>query len=565
VHQSDYVKSLFGACQTGIINGRLHISHAFQPANEDHRGVITQFAINGYFNSMKAWFNKLMGTYLSTKHKKLMEVRNEPYKTQKVILRNLLETAARTEYGRRYGFGSIRKVSEYRQEVPLTDYEDLKDSINRMMYGAKDVLWPGQVHWFAKSSGTTSARSKFIPIPNENLKGCHHKSSWDALALLYHILPDAPVFHRKSLVMGGSLSVFEGCPDTTYGDISGIMLQHMPAVGRPFFTPDFETALLDDWELKIERMVERCVPEDLGFFGGVPTWLIVLFKRILEVTGKENMLEVWPNLQAYTHGGVGFKPYRETFEKFIPSPSFVYQEVYNATEGFFAAQDQLGTDDMLLLLDNGMFYEFLPLSELNSESPKVLPLKDVETHVVYALVISTSAGLWRYMPGDTIRFTSLSPHRIQVVGRTQQFINAFGEEVMIDNAEKALASACRDHRALVADFTIAPVFLDGARKGRHHWLVEFSKAPDNLEAFAETLDKSLQSVNSDYEAKRSYDLALEQLELQVAPSGTFNNWLASKHKLGGQHKVPRLCNDRRYIDEIIELLKTHDHGSNGEI
>ena len=514
---------------------------------------------------MKAWFNKLMGTYLSTKHKKLMEVQSQPYKTQKVILRYLLERATKTEYGRKYGFGSIHKISDYRHNVPLSDYEALKDSINRMMYGAEDILWPGQVHWFAKSSGTTSARSKFIPIPNENLKGCHHKSSWDALALLYHILPDAAVFHRKSLVMGGSLSVFQGCPDTTFGDISGIMLQHMPAVGRPFFTPDFETALLSDWEQKIERMVEKCIPEDLGFFGGVPTWVIVLFKRILEVTGKENMLEVWPNLQAYTHGGVGFKPYRETFEKFIPSPDFVYQEVYNASEGFFAAQDQLDSGDMLLLLDNGMFYEFLPLSELDSESPVVLPLKSVETDVVYVLVISTTGGLWRYMPGDTIRFTSLDPHRIQVVGRTQQFINAFGEEVMIDNTEMALAAACRDHRALVSDYTIAPVFLDSARKGRHHWIVEFDQNPDDIEAFTETLDRKLQAVNSDYEAKRSYDLALEQLELQVAPPGTFNKWLASKHKQGGQHKVPRLCNDRRYIDEIIDLLKSTGNGQNGEL
>jgi hypothetical protein len=494
-----------------------------------------------------------------------MEVRNEPFKAQKAVLRNLLEHAAKTEYGKEYGFGSIRKISEYRSQVPLSDYEVLKDSINRMMYGAQDVLWPGQVHWFAKSSGTTSDRSKFIPVPNENLKGCHHKSSWDALALLYNIQPDAPVFHRKSLVMGGSLSVFEGCPDTTFGDISGIMLQHMPAVGRPFFTPDFETALLDDWELKIDRMVERCIPEDVGFFGGVPTWIIVLFKRILEVTGKENMLEVWPNLQAYTHGGVGFKPYRETFEMFIPSPNFVYQEVYNASEGFFAAQDVPGGDDMLLLLDNGMFYEFLPLAELNSATPIAVPLKDVQIETVYALVISTTSGLWRYMPGDTIRFTSLSPHRIQVVGRTQQFINAFGEEVMIDNAEKALAVACSKHRALVSDYTIAPVFLDGARKGRHHWLIEFSILPDDMETFTETLDKTLQSVNSDYEAKRSYNLALEQLELQIAPNGTFNKWLESKHKLGGQHKVPRLCNDRRYIDEIIELLKTTGNGHNGEL
>ena len=506
---------------------------------------------------MKAWFNKLMRTYLGTKYRRLQEVNREPLTTQRTVLRDLLDKGVRTEYGRDHGFADVMNGDDFRSKVPLTNYESLKDCITRMMYGAEDVLWPGQVQWFAKSSGTTSARSKFIPIPNENLKGCHHKSSWDALALLYDMLPDAPVFHRKSLVMGGSLSVFEGHPDTTFGDVSAIMMQHMPAVGRPFFTPDFETALHDDWEEKIQRMLEICIPEDVGFFGGVPTWIIVLFKRILEVTGKDNMLEVWPNLQAYTHGGVGFKPYRNTFRHFIPSDDFLNQEVYNASEGFFAAQDVAGADDMLLLLDNGMYYEFLPLSELHSESPITVLLEDVELHKPYALVITTNAGLWRYMPGDTIQFTSRQPYRIQVIGRTQQFINAFGEEVMIDNTESALSRACKEHAAHVSDYTVAPVFLDGAKKGRHHWLVEFDRSPADVEAFAETLDKNVQAVNSDYEAKRSYDLALEQLELQVVPVGTFNTWLANKNKLGGQHKVPRLSNDRRYVDEILEIVKTN--------
>ena len=420
---------------------------------------------------MKAWFNKLMRTYLGTKHRKLQEVQTAPFKTQKVLLRSLLQKAAETEIGAKYGFGGIRKISEYRTRVPITSYEAIKADVTRMMHGAEDVLWPGQVNWFAKSSGTTSARSKFIPVPPENLKGAHHKSTWDALALLYEMMPDVPVFHRKSLIMGGSLSLFEHYPDTTYGDVSAIMLQHMPAVGRPFFTPDFETALMDDWEQKIDRMVRRCIPEDVGFFGGVPTWIIVLFKRILETTGKDNMLEVWPNLTGYTHGGVGFKPYRQTFEEFIPSTNFLYQEVYNASEGFFAAQDVIGGDDMLLLLDNGVFFEFLPLAELDSDTPMAIPLKDVELHVPYGLVISTNAGLWRYMPGDTIQFTSLSPHRIQVIGRTQQFINAFGEEVMIDNTESALAGACEEFGALVSDYTVAPVFLDGKHKGHHQWVV----------------------------------------------------------------------------------------------
>ena len=502
-----------------------------------------------------------MGKYLASVHRRLEEVITDPHPAQQEVFRELLHNGARTEYGTLHGFANIDGTEEYRKHVPIADYETFKDPITRMMYGAQDVLWPGKVHWYAKSSGTTSSRSKFIPIPHDNLKGSHHKSTWEALALLYKMLPDAPVFHKKSLVMGGSLSAFEGHPSTTYGDISAIMLQHMPAVGRPFFTPDFETALLDDWEEKIERMVTKCVPQDLGFFGGVPTWIIVLFREILERTGKENMLEVWPNLQAYTHGGVGFKPYRATFEAFIPSPDFVYQEVYNASEGFFAAQDRQGAHDMLLLLDNGMYYEFLELGQLDSDTPETTSLRDVEIGKPYALVITTNAGLWRYMPGDTIQFTSLAPYRIQVVGRTQQFINAFGEEVMIDNAEAALSAACVDHDALVADYTVAPVFLDGAHKGCHQWLVEFSKRPADLKAFARDLDLNVQRVNTDYEAKRSYDLALEQLELEVVPDGTFNKWLASKNKLGGQHKVPRLSNDRRYIDEIQEILKmTDDNG-----
>jgi len=504
---------------------------------------------------MKAWFNKLMGTYLGTKYRKLQEVHATPLITQKELLRDLLAKGAGTEVGQKYDLDRIRKPSEYRKRVPVSTYEEIKDSVTRMMYGAEDVLWPGQVSWFAKSSGTTSARSKFIPVPHENLKGSHHKSTWDALALLYNMMPDVPVFHRKSLIMGGSLSLFENYPDTTFGDVSAIMLQHMPAVGRPFFTPDFETALLDDWEEKIDRMVSRCTPEDVGFFGGVPTWIIVLFKRILETTGKETMLDVWPNLTGYTHGGVGFKPYRQTFEDFIPSKSFLYQEVYNASEGFFAAQDRMGADDMLLLLDNGIYYEFLPLSELDSKHPTAIPLKDVEIGVPYGLVITTNAGLWRYMPGDTVHFTSIDPHRIQVIGRTQQFINAFGEEVMIDNTETALAMACKEHEALVSDYTVAPVFLDGRSKGRHQWIIEFRTAPKDVRGFTTALDCNLQSLNSDYEAKRSHDLALEELELNVVPKGTFNDWLASKNKLGGQNKVPRLSNDRRYVDEIMARIK----------
>ncbi len=504
---------------------------------------------------MKALFNRIMRTYLSGVYRKLREHDRHPHETQAYWFRRLIERGRQTEYGRRYDFGSINKRTDYAATVPVTNYESLRGMIRRMMYGEENVLWPGRVEWFAKSSGTTSDRSKFIPVTDENLKGCHLKSSWDALAMLYAIFPDAAAFQHKNLIMGGSLSPFEEFPETTYGDISAIMLQHMPAVGRPFFTPGIETALLDNWEEKIERMARICSREDVGMFGGVPTWTIVLFRRILEITGKEHMLEVWPNVQCYTHGGVGFKPYREIFKEFLPSESFIYQEVYNASEGFFSAQDRAGAEDMLLLLDNGVYYEFIPPGEWHSEHPKTILLKDVEPGVSYALVITTNAGLWRYTPGDTIEFTDTAPYRIRVTGRTQQFINAFGEEVMFDNVERALATACATHHATINDYTVAPVYFDSSHHGAHEWLIEFDTAPEDIDAFRSTLDQALQDLNSDYAAKRTGDLALHMLQLTVAPKGTFNDWMAYRGKLGGQNKVPRLSNERRYLDELLVFVK----------
>lgn len=500
---------------------------------------------------MKALFNKLMRTYLASKYKRLREIDMHPHETQAYWLRQLLARAQDTEFGRTHDFPAIEDQREYAKRIPVNNYETLKGQIRRMMFGEEDVLWPGRVHWFAKSSGTTSDRSKFIPVSSENMQGCHAKSSWDALALLYAMLPDASIFHRKNLIMGGSLAPFEEFPETTYGDVSAVMLQHLPIIGRPFLTPDFETALLDRWEEKIERMVRICSQEDVGMFGGVPTWTIVLFKRILEFTGKANMLEVWPNVQVYTHGGVGFRPYRQTFQEFIPSSAFVYQEVYNASEGFFAAQDRIGAEDMLLLLDNGMYYEFIPEGEWHSTNPIAVPLREVETGMQYALVISTNSGLWRYTPGDTIEFTSTHPYRMRVTGRTQQFINAFGEEVMFDNVEKAISIACSKHHAQITDYTVAPVYLDGSQRGAHEWLVEFAHEPKDIEVFRKDLDLALQGLNSDYAAKRTGDLALEMLHLIVAPKDTFRNWMSYRGKLGGQNKVPRLSNDRRYLDELL--------------
>jgi hypothetical protein len=475
------------------------------------------------------------------------------------LLRGILDRAKHTEFGKAHRFELISHAKAFARQVPVHDYDALKPDIQRMMYGAKDILWPGQIKWYAKSSGTTQDKSKFIPVSNENLKECHIKSSWDSVALLYERRPDMQVFSEKNLVMGGSLSTFEPYPETTYGDVSAIMVHHMPLVGRPFYTPDFETALLANWDEKIERIAQICSRENVTSFGGVPTWTIVLFRRILEITGKSNMLEVWPEVKAYLHGGVGFEPYKAQFKEFIPTDQFVYQEIYNASEGFFACQDR-SDPDMLLLLENGMYFEFIPESEWDKEHPEAIPLWEVELDQQYGLVVSNNSGLWRYTPGDTIKFTSLHPYRIQITGRMHQFINAFGEEVMISNTDQAIAKTCADCQAVIRDYTVAPVYFEGTKKAKHQWIVEFEHPPHCLESFASSLDIHLQNLNSDYEAKRYQDMALENLEIIDAPFGTFNRWLDSKGKLGGQHKVPRLSNHRKVVDEVLSIINASANG-----
>lgn len=503
---------------------------------------------------MKVVFNKLMGMYLAAKSRSLRSAITHPHERQRKWFRYLMSRARGTEFGKEHGLRHARTPADFAKQVPVQDYESLRDGIHRMMMGQENVLWPGRVKWYAKSSGTTSDRSKFIPVTRENFQRCHAKGTWDTLTSLYDMLPDASVFYRKNLIMGGSLSKYDANPETRYGDVSAIMIHNLPWYAKPFLSPDMETALLYDWEEKITRMAAQCSKEDIGMFGGVPTWTIVLFRRILELTGKNNMLEIWPNAQVYMHGGVGFRPYERTFREFFPSDDFIYQEVYNASEGFFATQDVRGSDDMLLLIDNGMYFEFIPEGEWSSEHPRAIPLHEVETGVDYALVISTNSGLWRYTPGDTITFTNTDPYRIRVTGRTQQYINAFGEEVMIDNVEKAIAMASDRHSARVAEFTVGPLYLDGSQRGAHEWFIEFANAPADLQVFRRTLDSALQEVNSDYAAKRSADLALELLHLKVVPTGTFTKWMAHRGKLGGQNKIPRVSNDRRYIDDLVRFL-----------
>jgi len=505
---------------------------------------------------MRRLVNHVLRSGLLLRHRlRIRRMWDEPHRLQARLLTRLLATAERTEWGRTHRFGDIRNSADFARAVPVRDYEHFKPLVRRMMHGEPDLLWPGKVKWFSKSSGTTSDKSKFIPVPEGNLAENHKRGTWDSLTVLYEQIPSARLFAYRSMIMGGSLSSFKPHPDTITGDVSAIMLHHLPKWARHFFLPDVETALMPDWEEKLELMADAGARDpSVVMIGGVPTWTVVLFRRILERTGKKNMLEVWPDFQVYIHGGVSFTPYREQFREFFPSERVRYQEIYNASEGYFAVQDALDREGMLLLLDNGVYYEFLPMEEWHAENPQAIGLEEVEAGKHYAIVISTSGGLWRYTPGDTIMFTSLHPYRIKVTGRTKQFVNAFGEEVMVDNTDKALAETCQATGAVVVDYTVAPHYFSRGQRGGHQWLIEFERQPDKLEAFADLLDQNLQRCNSDYEAKRYQGLALERLQLIPLPKGTFHNWLRHKGKLGGQHKVPRLANHRRYVEEILHYL-----------
>lgn len=478
---------------------------------------------------------------------------NSPYDLQNEVFFDLLNKLKHTEYGKKYNAHQIRNQEEFKAKLPLTDYEMLFTYISRMMDGEADILWPGKVNWFAKSSGTTNDKSKYIPITEDNLFDNHVAASWDAMAILYGNRPEARVFDGKNLIMGGSLKQWS--EQVTIGDVSAILLHRMPSVGRPFYTPDFETALLADWEEKIEKMAHQCIKEDVVMFAGVPTWTIVLFKRILEITGKKNIREVWPNIRTYFHGGVGFDPYVDQFKTFLPGEDIEYYEVYNASEGYFAVQDRLDAKGMLLLLDNAVYYEFIPIENMQEANPVTLPLEDIEEGKDYCIVISTSSGLWRYKPGDVIRFVSKAPYRIMVSGRTKHFINVFGEEVMVHNTDKAIKDTCSLCGGIVSDYTVGPIFMIEESKGGHEWLIEFEKAPENLDLFALELDNKLRAVNSDYDAKRHKDIALQPLKLSVVPPHSFQNWLRSKGKIGGQSKIPRLSNDRKYLDELKDFIK----------
>lgn len=463
----------------------------------------------------------------------------------------MLTRGKSTEYGKRYGFDTILTPEQYRERVPVVSYEEISGEVRRMMEGESGILWTEETRWFAKSSGTTDAKSKFIPVSPSALEECHFRGGKDVIAVFNRLYPEAGVFGGKTLALGGSSEVSKTNTDCRFGDLSAILISNTPFWANRMKTPDASIMLMSNWEEKIEKICETTVREDVRCLAGVPSWFLTVINKILERTGKKHLHEVWPNLELFIHGGISFTPYREQYRRLLPDPKMKYLETYNASEGFFGLQDDPEDTSLLLMLDYGVYYEFMPVSEVGQSKPRTLMLEEVKTGENYALVITTNSGLWRYMIGDTIQFTSTKPYKFRITGRTKLFINAFGEELIIDNATEALHTVCRATGAEVVEFTAAPVFMEEGKRGAHEWLVEFSTPPADPEAFAEALDKELQRLNSDYEAKRL--LSLERLRLQKARRGLFNEWLKEKGKLGGQHKVPRLWNDRTHIDELLKM------------
>ena len=474
---------------------------------------------------------------------------------QATVLRHLLQRAANTEYGRNHLFNNTRSYDDFARNVPVNTYEELKSDIDRMRHGESDVLWPGQVKWYAKSSGTTNDKSKFIPVSQEGLQHIHYQGGKDVVALYLRNNPHSRLFDGRSLILGGSHSPNYNLPGSLVGDLSAILIENINPLANLVRVPKKQTALLSDFEVKRDRIARETLGKNVTNISGVPSWMMSVLVRVLELSGKEHIEEVWPNLEVFFHGGIAFTPYRSQYEKLITSPKMHYMETYNASEGFFGIQNDPSDKSMLLMLDYDVFYEFMPVDQVGMPNPTVVPLTGVELNKNYAMLISTSCGLWRYMIGDTVMFTSRDPYKFVITGRTKYFINAFGEELIQDNAENGLLEACRETGAEVKEYTAAPVFMDQNAKCRHQWVIEFAKLPDSIEHFADVLDKSLQQINSDYEAKRFHDITLQHIEVVVARQGLFDDWLKSKGKLGGQHKVPRLSNNRTVIDEVLEMNK----------
>lgn len=500
-------------------------------------------------------FTPIAKPYLSCRVKQISKYAYSTERIQCEVLKRLIGTASATEWGIRHSYSAIANYEQFAQSVAVQDYESLKGYIDRMRHGEKDVLWKGGCKWFAKSSGTTNDKSKFIPVTPRGLRNIHYRGATDVVAQYVVNNPSSRIFSGKSLILGGSHAPNYNLPGTLVGDLSAILIENCPSLINKFRVPGKDIALLSDFEEKMDRIATLTSGMNITNISGVPSWMMAVLKHMLDITGKEYIDELWPNLEVFFHGGVAFSSYREQYRHLIRTPKMQYMETYNASEGFFAIQNDPSDLAMLLMIDYDVFYEFIPFEELNSPNPTVLPLWEVEVGKNYAMLISTSCGLWRYMLGDTVRFTSKEPYKIVISGRTKHFINAFGEELIIDNAEKGLLKACSATGARILDYTAAPVFMDENAKCRHQWLIEFSKKPDSVEQFAEILDDELQQINSDYEAKRYKNKTMQQLEVVVAREGLFNDWLKGKGKLGGQHKVPRLSNNRQHIDELLLMNK----------
>ena len=491
--------------------------------------------------------------YFERRLRELDRYTDQAGELQQNVLDRLLKTAAYTEWGKKYEYKSISNYEEFKSRVPVQTYEEIKSYVERLRAGEQNLLWPSNIRWFAKSSGTTNDKSKFLPVSKESLKDTHYRGGQDAVTIYLSQNPESRFFSGKGLILGGSHSPNLNMKHSLVGDLSAILIQNVNPLVNLIRVPSKKIALMSDFEKKIEAIANTTLHANVTNLSGVPSWMLVLIKYLLKRTGKESLEEIWPNLEVFFHGGVAFTPYREQYKEIIRSSKMHYVETYNASEGYFGTQNDPNDPAMLLMIDYGVFYEFVPLEDLEKENPRICKLDEVELNKNYAIVISTSAGLWRYMIGDTVKFTQAHPYKFVITGRTKHFINAFGEELIVDNAEKGLAKACAQTGALIAEYSAAPVFMDVNAKCRHQWLIEFNQMPDDLNRFASILDDTLKEINSDYEAKRQNNLALQPLELIVARKGLFHDWLAQKGKLGGQHKIPRLCNTRQYLEEMLLL------------
>ncbi|MFD1551431.1 hypothetical protein DNU06_13485 [Putridiphycobacter roseus] len=502
------------------------------------------------FNSIFSWIIKKRIHQIDLFKKYPKEVQND-------VFQQLIAHGKNTEWGKKYNFETIQSPQDFADNVPLTNYDTLKPYIDRLLAGEQNLLWDTDSKWFAKSSGTVNSKSKLIPVTKESLQECHYKGGKDLLSLYYNQIPDRKLYKGKHLIIGGSAEINYLSPDSYFGDLSAIILKNMPWWAEIRRTPAKEIALMTKWEEKIEKLAQATIHEDVYILAGVPSWTLVLCNRVLEITGKSNLREVWPNLELFMHGGVSFEPYRAEFKRLIPFDDMHYLETYNASEGFFGIQDDLSNPSLLLMLDYGVYYEFIPMKEFNGiDSTHVIPLKDVVIGENYAIVISTNAGLWRHIIGDTVIFHTTTPYRFTLSGRTKSFINAFGEEVIVENADKAIRKACETHQASIREYTVAPKYMSEGKKGAHEWLIEFINPPAHLHEFAHTVDSQLKILNSDYEAKRESDLSLQAPIVRQMPKGSFDKWLKSKGKLGGQHKIPRLSNDRIILEEILTLSES---------